>query len=84
MAHAVGVLGVRSPRSVEWVDDVAAPPSKLTISTTEITLPDDWRERMEPGMNFRVELVLHIEGIGETAAGRRWYGRWLEVRCLSD
>ena len=52
---------------------------------TEIAMPDDWRMRMDPGMNFRVELVLHIEGVAETAKwGQRWYGRWLEVTRLGD
>lgn len=72
-------------RGIEWVTHHGEPPSRLSISTTEITIPDDWRERIQPGMNFRVELVLHIEGVGETATrGRRWYGRWLEVIHLSD
>ena len=34
---------------------------------TELTMPDDWRIEAGARMNFRVELVLLIEGVGETA-----------------
>lgn len=59
--------------------------TRLSLATTELVIPNDWRMRMEPRINCRVELVLHIEGVVETGiSGRRWHGRWFEVTRLSD
>jgi hypothetical protein len=39
---------------------------------------------MQPGAHVKVELVLHVDGIGETKVGPRWRAKWLELTRLSD
>ena len=60
-------------------------PSAVTITTTNFDLPQEWRKRIKAGCNFKVELVLHVEGAVQTpTAGTKWRCKWLEVTRLSD
>lgn len=62
------------------IPDPEVSPSTMTITTTEIQLPDEWRERMRSGVNFRVELILHVDGAVQTPTeAAKWRARWLSV-----
>jgi hypothetical protein len=67
----------RAPRRIP---DPDVSPSRVVGHLVDIPLPDAMRERAASGVNFRVELVLHIDHCEELANGStRWRARWLEV-----
>jgi hypothetical protein len=67
------------------IDDPETPPSTVTIAAFDFDLPEDWRCRMGSGVNFKVEMVLHVADAVQTPTqGLKWRCKWLEVRRLSD
>ena len=67
------------------IPDPKVAPSSVTITTTNFDLPEAWRSRIKAGSNFKVELVLHVEGtVQKTSGGPKWRCKWLEVTRISD
>ena len=72
-------------RAPHAIDDPDEPPSRVMSYSLDFPIPDDWKHRMASGVNFRCEVVLHIDNAEQTdSGGTRWRGRWLEVTRLDD
>jgi hypothetical protein len=72
----------RAPRRIP---DPEVPPTRVLAHLVEIPLSDDMRARAASGVNFRVELVLHIDYAQVLDDGStRWKARWLEVSAQPE